>query len=277
MKSLYVSILWVGVLFALVSCGQSPKQTTPTPTSAIPAPAMDYAFHQHTGTILTMYYEDNAQTELLSSEDGRVLVDVYNPELLSTPASVSDILLTTHDHPDHINARFYSAFPGKQLFRKAGEIKTDKAAVLGIPSAHNEGDPFVTENGSNYIYVIDLAGLRIAHFGDIGQDALTPEQLQALGKIDIAFIQLDNAYSQMDTQNQKGFHLIEQIKPHLIVPTHASEAAATLIGNLWKSFYTTRSSVTLDNATLPADTQVLFMGSQAESLGMLAGASEVTW
>jgi hypothetical protein len=34
-----------------------------------------------------------------------------------------------------------------------------------------------------------MGGMRFAHFGDLGQDSLSQEQLAALGKVDVAFAQ----------------------------------------------------------------------------------------
>jgi len=58
--------------------------------------------------------------------------------------------------------------------------------------------------------------------GDVGQNALTPEQLEALGKVDVAIMQLDNTFSEMNMHNKKGFNMMAQVKPHLIIPTHIS-------------------------------------------------------
>ena len=56
--------------------------------------------------------------------------------------------------------------------------------MRGIASAHTARDyeEFKPEGGSNYIFIVDMGGLRIAHFGDIGQEYLTEEQLAALGE-----------------------------------------------------------------------------------------------
>jgi hypothetical protein len=62
---------------------------------------------------VTIYYEGNAQAELLCCEGTRILIDVALPDRLSKPATKSDILLTTHMHSDHYNPRF--AFPGKKI------------------------------------------------------------------------------------------------------------------------------------------------------------------
>jgi hypothetical protein len=55
--------------------------------------------------------------------------------------------------------------------------------------------------------------------GDIGQTTLAKEQLEKLGNIDIAFMQFENEYSDMSIKNKKGFKLIEQFNPKIVIPT----------------------------------------------------------
>ncbi len=114
-----------------------------------------------------------------------------------------------------------------------------------MAAAHNEGDPLMPKNGSDYIFVVDVGGLRIAHFGDIGQTALTAGQLGELGDVDIAVTQFENSFSHMDATNQKGFRLMEQVKPRLILQTHTSPAAVQYAGTLWPVLYSERPSVTV--------------------------------
>ncbi|HBX70345.1 MAG TPA: hypothetical protein DEH25_13440, partial [Chloroflexi bacterium] len=60
---------------------------------------------------ITLIYSENSQFELIDEAGNRVLIDVMNPEVVSAPPTGTDILLTTHQHPDHLNASFISNFP----------------------------------------------------------------------------------------------------------------------------------------------------------------------
>jgi len=150
-------------------------------------------------------------------------------------------------------------------------------SIRGIASAHNANDAIKPENGSNYIYIVDMAGLRIAHFGDIGQDVLTAEQLKALGKVDIAITQFDNSYSNMNMSNKKGFNLIDQVKPRLIIPTHTGPDAMKYAAAQWTCFYTDQLSVTVGQADLSNQTQALFMGKMAPAYGKILNLPKVNW
>lgn len=220
---------------------------------------------------LTIYYEGNAQVELISPQGSRVLIDVYDPSLLSAPATANDILLTTHGHSDHVSS-LTNNFPGQSLYIKAGTIKTKDVSIVGIPSSHNQDNRFMPEKGSNYIFIIDIAGLRVAHFGDIGQLALTPEQLNALGKVDIAITQLSNSFSNMDIDNLKGFNLMDQLKPKMIIPAHDDIDTVKYAAKLWKAYYTEKP-LKVGPADLDTQTKLVFVGEKKRLLSKIAKAT----
>ncbi|HWI94538.1 MAG TPA: MBL fold metallo-hydrolase [Solirubrobacterales bacterium] len=58
--------------------------------------------------------------------------------------------------------------------------------MLGVASEHDEVAG--TERGPNTIFVFELDGLRVAHFGDFGQRQLREEQAAAIGAVDLLFL-----------------------------------------------------------------------------------------
>jgi hypothetical protein len=217
--------------------------------------------HAAQAETVTLHYEGDAQFEVISPEGVRVLIDVRSPDDLTAPPTEDDILLTPHTHSDHYEKDFVESFPGEQLFIQAGELEAEDVSILGLPSAHNAKDEFKDEGGTNYIYIIDIGDLRIVHFGDIGQEELTEEQLETLDEVDIALTQLENSYSDMNLRNNKGFNLMEQVKPKLIIPTHAKDKSLEAAAELWECFYTKETMVEIDPSVLSEDqTQLLAMG-----------------
>lgn len=254
-RSLSQTTLTLLIVLLLAACATPAETPTLEPTLA-PKPAA-----------VTIYYEENAQVELVSSEGKRVLIDVFDPSALTSPATAEDILLTTHGHQDHVNADFLDAFPGQQLYVREGEITLPDVAIKGIASAHNAFGTPQPEGGSNYIFVVDMDGLRIAHFGDIGQDELTQEQLDALGEVDVAIMQLVNSYSQMDVVNKKGFNLMAQVKPKLIIPTHGggNMEAIEYAMELWQASVVSEGGATIGRPDLSGEPQLLLTGQMAPS------------
>jgi L-ascorbate metabolism protein UlaG (beta-lactamase superfamily) len=228
----------------------APAADTPVPPPTAPAPATDTpaATSAPQEPKVKVTHLDPAQVELVSPQGVRVLIDIADPSRLTSPATAQDILLTTHGHSDHINSEFAKSFPGQQLKFQEGEIKQADVAVKAIKAAHNATVP----DGSDYIFVVDIGGLRIAHFGDLGQKKLTQDQLDQLGAVDVAFSQLVNSYSAMSLANKKGFDQMEQVKPKLFVPTHSSMEALEYALELWKEGYADTSPVAIGRSDLPA-------------------------
>ncbi|MBI5958265.1 MAG: MBL fold metallo-hydrolase [Chloroflexi bacterium] len=208
---------------------------------------------------ITLYYEENAQVEIISPEGVRVMIDVFNPTALSTPPTEDDVLLTTHTHSDHYYPKFIDAFPGQAITVSVGELSVGDVEITSISSAHLPDIEMQDENGSNYIFIIDVAGLRIAHFGDIGQDELTEEQLEALGEVDLAITQFSNSYSAMDLINLKGFNLMDQVNPKLIIPTHFKlDALEVAVEKEWEGFQAQEWPITIE-ASMLLDDQTRFI------------------
>jgi hypothetical protein len=233
---------------------------TPTPTALPPTETPVPA-------CINLIYEEYAQFEIITSAGQRILIDVYDPTKLSGPVSDTDILLTTHMHWDHYHPEFQADFPGAQLFLQAAGLDFPGGIIQGLASAHNAEDHLVHEGGTNYIYVIGIGELRIAHFGDIGQNELTDEQLNKLGKIDIALTQLNNPYSDMNVENGKGIHLMEQLQPSLVIPTHLNLDTVKSALTQWDGFYAQSPNIELCKTDLSkGGTKILLMGEAAETM-----------
>ena len=241
---------------ALAGCSSASSSSAPASASASAG----------AGQTLTIRYDETAQFEITTPTGAVIFIDVWDPDALASTPTARDILLTTHGHGDHLNAGFEAGFPGQKLTIQKGTLEADGISIDSLPAGHNEGDFLEDKGGSDYILVIDVAGMRLAHFGDLGQDKLTDEQMAKLGKVDIAMSQLSNSYSGMDDVNRKGFNQMNQVKPKLFIPTHMSNETAAIAAKEWKAAWAT-GPITISKDRLPGETTCLFMGLQAESMG----------
>src|SRR3954453_19800722 len=97
----------------------------------------------------------------------------------------AELLLVTHEHMDHNGVEAIGGDPGV-IRAMAGTHESPVGEVVGVASEH---DPVAgTQRGPNTIFVFELDGVRIAHFGDFGQITLRDEQAQAIGSVDLAFL-----------------------------------------------------------------------------------------
>jgi L-ascorbate metabolism protein UlaG (beta-lactamase superfamily) len=97
----------------------------------------------------------------------------------------AQLLLVTHEHLDHNGVEAIGGDP-VTLRAQAGRLESPVGEVLGIASEHD--DVAGTERGANTLFVFTLAGMRIAHLGDLGQRSLRAEQLTALSTVDLLFV-----------------------------------------------------------------------------------------
>ncbi|RQW78876.1 MAG: hypothetical protein EHM79_21115, partial [Geobacter sp.] len=158
-----------------------------------------------------------------------------------------------------------------------GTLQFGDVAVQGIASARTPADPLDPQAPTNPIFVVDMGGLRFAHFGDIGQDALTPEQLAALTNVDVAITPLSNPESGMDYENRKGFLLMQQVQPRLVVPTHDSMMAARYANDLWHCVYSSQSSVVVTRAKLAGEVHCLLLGSASATFQQMLKLPTAQW
>lgn len=207
-----------------------------------------------------------AQFELITPKGTRIYMDVTNESVLSAQPTNNDILLTTHGH--HA-CNFMNIFPGEQL-KSLGEIKRSDVTIKSIPSAHLPGDKLSETEGNNYMFLIETAGLRIVHFGGIGQDAFTPHQLKELGQVDIALMILAGRASLADIVNLKAFNLMDQVHPKMVIATHLDLETAKYGAEKWEGFYTQKTSIQLSTKKLTGvKTKLLFIGSDANLYGKI--------
>ena len=167
---------------------------------------------------------------IISSSGTTVVAD---PTLMPTPEELDlnpDTITVTHTHSDHIDPKFTDNQKCKKSIAKVESFDVNDIHIYSIGSSHR-GNIINQNSPNNVIYVFEVDGLRIAHMGDIGQDHLTIKQIEALGKIDIALMQFSNPFSGM-FDSDKGFTLIEELKPQIIIPTHSNPRSTRKIAKM---------------------------------------------
>jgi hypothetical protein len=103
--------------------------------------------------------------------------------------------------------------------------------------------------------------------GDIGQPVLTDSQLAAIGAVDLAITQFANSFSSMDSTNLKGFNLMDQVKPRLVIPTHSDKATIQIACERWKGYFSESRMITLSAANIPSERSILILGTLGAAYG----------
>jgi L-ascorbate metabolism protein UlaG (beta-lactamase superfamily) len=126
----------------------------------------------------------------------------------------ADLLLVTHEHIDHNGV---AAIDGDPLILRstAGKLESPIGEVTAIASEHDEAAG--TERGPNTIFVFELDGLRVCHFGDFGQSSLRDEQAEAIGRIDLLIVPVGGGPT---AGAREAAAIVERLRPKWVVPMH---------------------------------------------------------
>ena len=156
----------------------------------------------------------NAQK--LKAGQVNIVIDPYGPELgLRVPNLTADILLITHNHPDHSNIKAVAGSPF--IINGPGEYEIKEVYIQGIASWHDSAEG--EERGGNTIYVIEAEDLRICHLGDLGQKELTDNQLNSIGEVDVLLVPIGGNFT---ISEKEAISIMSQVEPRITIPMHYS-------------------------------------------------------
>lgn len=149
----------------------------------------------------------------IKGKTASVVTDPYNEKCGKFPKdTTADIVTISHHHPDHDQVKFVSGDPF--VIDGAGEFEVKGVSVIGVASWHDDKQGEL--RGNNFVYVIEVDGLRICHLGDLGHK-LDEKQLEDIGSIDIALIPVGGEYT-LDAKT--AVEVTKQLDPWIIIPMH---------------------------------------------------------
>src|SRR3989338_7598885 len=150
----------------------------------------------------------------LEAKEGSILIDPFSKEIgLKPPKIKDDIVLVTHEHYDHNNVA--DANSEAFVIRNPGEYEKSGIQIQGIPSWHDNTNG--SERGPNTIYVMTAEEITLCHLGDLGQEKLTDQQVEAIGDVDVLMIPVGGNYT---INAKEAVSVISQIEPKIIIPMH---------------------------------------------------------
>jgi L-ascorbate metabolism protein UlaG (beta-lactamase superfamily) len=126
----------------------------------------------------------------------------------------ADLLLVTHEHADHNGVEAIGGDPAI-LRSTAGTLESPIGEVVAIASEHDEQAG--TARGPNTIFVFELDGLRVCHFGDFGQSELRGEQQAAIGAVDLLILPVGGGPT---IGGEQAVAIVERLAPRWVVPMH---------------------------------------------------------
>jgi hypothetical protein len=164
--------------------------------------------------ILIKKYPGNFACFKFETPDGiKIITDPYEMDETVEPYIVTE----SHQHGDHTDV---SKLKGTyKLINTIEDFSEKGIKIKAYSGKHNKGD---TE-GTNYIYVFDINGIRIAHFASQGE-LPTDETLKKIGKVDILLIQASfkPQYADSKLNVNECAAIIKILDPKIIIPEHGA-------------------------------------------------------
>lgn len=152
--------------------------------------------------------------------DVNIFLDPFDKSIgLRPPQGSADLVLVSHDHPDHNNVAAIKGEPN--VIDIPGEYSVKGVNIVGFPSFHDEKNG--AERGSNTIYLLESEDLRICHLGDLGTD-LTEKQYDAISGVDILMIPVGGNYT---IDGEKAAKIVKKIEPGIVIPMHFKTKGVT--------------------------------------------------
>lgn len=147
-------------------------------------------------------------------EQVRLVIDPFDESIgFKLPAMEADIVLVSHEHPDHNNVKGVGGNPF--VASLPGEYEVKDIFIKGIPSFHDNSQG--KERGQNTIFTIAAEDMRLCHLGDLGQKELSSEQIDQIGEVDVLFIPVGGLYT-IDAKEAAA--IVNQIEPKIVIPMH---------------------------------------------------------
>jgi len=147
------------------------------------------------------------------SEEITILTDPFDKNIgLKPPQGSADIILISHNHPDHNNTSSFKNDPF--IIDACGEYSIKNIYIEGISSYHDKENGAL--RGLNNIYIIKSEEMTLCHLGDLGH-TLTEQQIDAIGMVDVLMIPIGGKYTIDAKEAEK---VIGQIDPKIIIPMH---------------------------------------------------------
>jgi L-ascorbate metabolism protein UlaG (beta-lactamase superfamily) len=150
----------------------------------------------------------------VQGNEGTVLIDPHDGKSLGIrpPTCKPDLVLVSHDHFDHNCVR---VLKGQFTTVKEPSLREVKGIkIKGIEAEHD--DVGGAKRGRVIMFRLELGGVSFLHCGDLGQ-ALTPEQLRSIGKVDVLFVPVGGVFTLDGRQAREA---VEEISPKVAVPMH---------------------------------------------------------
>jgi L-ascorbate metabolism protein UlaG (beta-lactamase superfamily) len=200
---------------------------------------------------------------LVEAEDGtRVILDPYRSGAFGGAlrygpiAEPADAVVASHTHDDHGAVDTIPGSPQVLIEPISATVRT--VTIRGVPADHDAVGG--AERGHETILVLEDAGLRLVHLGDLGHE-LDQAAIDRIGKTDVLLVPV-GGYFTIDAAT--AARVVDSLAPRIVVPMHYKTDKCDFPIASVEAFLATQDAVvrmdtstfTVTTADLPSDRTV---------------------
>jgi len=183
-------------------------------TAAVDSRAADTVSFEYIAHAAFRITAPSGERLLIDPFASRVWIGYDFPEGIET-----DAVLITHPHYDHDGgvSRDHSPPWHESIspLREPGTYEIGGVELFGVAGKH--ADPYGKEFGqTNTIWVLNIAGLRIAHIGDNGP--ISDDAAAQIGQVDVLMMPIDSQYHILKEHEIQS--ILVQLGPRILIPMH---------------------------------------------------------
>ncbi|MBI3329689.1 MAG: MBL fold metallo-hydrolase, partial [Nitrospinae bacterium] len=157
--------------------------------------------------------------QITTRQDTRIVTDPLAPGMYPPPNLAPHVVTVAREHPNHNYVQLAQGNPIilRGLTERGGDwnlvsTQVREVMIYNVP-IHHKG---VGGDVKGAAFVFGLGSLCIVHLGDLSH-TLTPEQIQRIGRVDIALIPIEGVFT-MGPETAR--EVLQQLNPKLAIPMH---------------------------------------------------------
>jgi len=201
--------------------------------------------------------------QIKTQQGTAIVMDPLIPGRYPTPKVTPDAITVGREHPNHNYVQLAQGNP--LVLRGLSQFGADwnrihtrvrEVTIFNVPIYQNG----VAGALKGAAFVFDLGTLCIVHLGDLSH-RLTSEQLQQIGRVDVALVPIDGTYT-MGPETAR--EVLQQLNPKIAIPMHYRdnfflvEAFVRGLNTRWLN----SDTLLLSKSLLPDTTEIIVLRPQ---------------
>jgi len=198
--------------------------------------------------------------QITTRQGTKIVTDPLAPGRYPTPHLTPHVVTVGREHPNHNYVQLAQGHPiilrglaqdGAEWHRVSTQVR--EVLIYNVPIYQN-GTAGALKGAA---FVFDLSTLCLVHLGDLSH-RLSPEQLQQMGRVDVALIPIDGTYT-MGPETAR--EVLQQLQPKLAIPMHYRDNLA-LVEAFATGLATRRpesDTLVVSRSALPTTTEIIVL------------------